>query len=50
MDGAFVVIGDERGPCTVEPLVGNYDDLTAQATLTWTEMNPDLLPDPDTAR
>jgi hypothetical protein len=50
MDDKFVVIGDQRGPCSVEPLVGKYDDLTAQATLKWTEMNPDLLPDPDAAR
>ncbi|HKW15355.1 MAG TPA: hypothetical protein VJS69_12780, partial [Candidatus Krumholzibacteria bacterium] len=50
MDDKFVVKEDHRGPCDIMPLVGDFDDLTASAKISWTAMTPNVLPDPEDAR
>jgi hypothetical protein len=50
MDDAFIVPADERGPCDVQPLIGDLDGQKGQARIKWDEMTPFFLPDPDAAR
>lgn len=51
MGDDFVVLEDQRGPCTVDPLVSQLsDDHQAQAKIRWGTMTPLSLPDPDAAR
>lgn len=51
MGDDFKVFDDERGPCSVDPLVtALIDDAQAEAKIKWGEMIPIFLPDPDAAR
>ena len=50
MDSEFSVAADERGPCDVQPLIGETDGLMGQAKIKWSEITPFFLPDPDAAR
>ena len=51
MGDDFKVLDDERGPCSVDPLVTELnDDEQAEAKIKWGEMIPSSLPDPNAAR
>jgi hypothetical protein len=50
LDNEFAVAEGERGPCDVQPLIGETDGLMGQAKIKWSDMTPFFLPDPDAAR
>ncbi len=50
MDTGFAVAEDNRGPCTVAPLMAPLAEYSAQASIHWGEMTPFFPPDPDAAR
>ena len=51
MDNDFAVLEDQRGPCTVDPLVSQLSNShQGQAKIRWGTLTPLSLPDPDAAR
>jgi hypothetical protein len=51
MNNDFEVLASQRGPCSVDPMVGGMiGDHDAQAKLHWNDITPFFLPDPDAAR
>ena len=51
MNNDFEVLADQRGPCSVDPMVSNLaGDHEGQAKIRWNDITPFFLPDPDAAR